>query len=727
MTASNTALIELLTEELPPGFLKALPDKLTRLWSDALTEARLPLESPEQLTVWFTPRRIAVKVAGLPVMQPGQTVEQKGPPCRIAFDNDGNPTKAAEAFAKKCGVPVGQLEQTQLGKETFLTYTQQVEGRPTPEVLAELIPMIIDGLQGPRFMRWGDYDLRFPRPIHGLVALWGDELIPAKVHHLVSQQTTMGHRLFANHPIPIPSADDYEMSLLDDAHVMVDQAKRQQTVIDALNVKAAAVQGQWILNDDLLEEVVAITEKPWVFTGHIQDDYLALPKPVLVTVMASHQRYFAVEKANGDLLPTFLGVSDGQPQAEATIVAGNERVLRARFNDAKFFLDADMATPLVERVSDLSGITFQRGLGTLAEKSQRVEQLVATIAKDLNIPVTAELTQAAQLAKTDLTTQMVFEFTELEGLIGEEYARRQGLPDDVAKAISEQYLPRFQGDSLPVTDIGRVVSLADKVDTLVCVLSQPKVSMPTGSKDPMALRRLVNGVLLMLMTPETPSVDLEGWLKAAYQQVPLKEKADWTVVWDERCQPFIRQRLNSLLADKGWALYEQAAVIADGVAGLPPVWQRLTMLDEHLDVLRGLSAKTWEALLAPANRLQRFLSKNYTPITAVAEIKPDLFEGDDETKVFELVKAFWSARSSEWALLGKSEIENLASWAAPVDSLFENVMMNADDPALKANRYALLNAALTAYYRLGDLTQWQLDKDASNNQACVNQQAAMAV
>lgn len=708
MTAS-IALIELLTEELPPGFLATLPEKLTNLWGKALSDARLIENEGDinnHITVWLTPRRIAVQLTGLPEQQPGQTIQHKGPPLRIAFDADGTPTRAAEAFAKKCGVSVNDLNKTDIGKETVLTYTEDVTGQPTPTVLGEIILTIVDALQGPRFMRWGNYDLRFPRPIHGLVALWNDDVIPATVHHLTAGRTTMGHRLLANHAVSIPSAGAYSETLASDGHIMVDAAQRRATIVDALETAAKKAGGQWIANDDLLNEVVAITEQPWVFTGTFAEDYLALPKPVIVTVMASHQRYFAVEKPNGELLPVFLGVSNGVPKAESAIVAGNERVLRARFNDATFFLDADMAKPLADRVDDLAGITFQRGLGTLAEKTQRLEILAPKLASDLGLSETGDVAQAARLAKTDLTTQMVFEFTELEGLIGQAYARRQGLSENIATALAEQYQPRFQGDVLPTTDIGRVLSLTDKLDTLVCVLSQPKVSMPTGSKDPLGLRRMVNGILLMLMTGGTPTVNFENWANAAYEQVPLTEKADWETVWTERFRPFVLQRLNSLLTDQGMGQDIQQAVIADGILGVPDVLNRLPHLTNHQQVLENLSSETLVALLEPANRLQRILGKHYSPVANMGEIDPKLFETDQEKQVYDGLNAFWTSQNdSAWQLLTAEQVGVLVTWQQPIAAFFDAVMVNADDAAVKENRYQLLRAALTAYYRLGNLTQ----------------------
>ncbi len=711
--STNQALLEIGTEELPPGFLASLPARLSELTDKLLTDARL---SAGSITVWTTPRRIALLLNDLPAAQPDDTVVHNGPPVRIAFDADGKPTKPAEAFAKKVGVAVGDLATDESGKEPTLTYTQQVTGQPTPQVLGDVFAAIINGLQGPRFMRWGNYELRFPRPIHWLVGLWNDEPLSFSLGHLHAGAQTRGHRLYAPEPITIPSVSAYETTLHDAGHVVVNPHKRQQMILAALAEQEKQHKGTLINNEGLLAEVVNITEWPWVFAGKFDADYLTLPKAVITTVMASHQRYFALENSKGELLPLFLGASNGDPAAVDNIVVGNQKVLKARLNDASFFLEADMKKPLTERGKDLAGITFQRGLGSMAQKTERMVSLVPMLAKDLSLP--AVDLQAAQLAKADLTTHMVSEFTELEGHIGEEYARRQGQPEVVAKALSEHYQPRFQGDALPQTPAGTVVSLADKLDTLVCVLAQPKVKMPTGSSDPLGLRRLVNGVLLMLMEDDRPVVSLKNWCQSAYNQVPLDEKCEWDTLWNERLVPFVVQRLRSLWQENATPHDVQDALLAENLSGVPHVLGRLATLPSHAKRLTAIvtDANNYTALVVPATRIKKILGKHYAPGAEFSSIDETLLTESAEKNLYAALTKATSGVEAQWALLTDAQQKTVAAMAPAVDAFFEDVMVNADDAAVKQNRQTLLSVALGLYSRLGDITLLQEPDAAATKQ-----------
>ncbi len=705
---NNHALLEIGTEELPPGFLAGLPACLTELTTKLLADARL---SAGNITVWTTPRRIALLLADMPATQPDDTVAHKGPPVRIAFDADGKPTKPAEAFAKKVGVSVSKLATDDSGKEPTLTYTEEVTGQPTQQVLGEVFAAIINGLQGPRFMRWGEYDLRFPRPIHWLVGLWNESPLEFSVGHLRAGTQTRGHRLYAPIPIAIPSVSAYEATLRDEGHVVVNPAKRRTIILEALAEQEKKHQGQLIQNDALLSEVVSITEWPWVFAGKFSADYLTLPKAVITTVMASHQRYFALENNAGDLLPVFLGASNGDPAAVDNIVVGNQKVLKARLNDAQFFLEADMNTPLTERNEQLCGMTFQKGLGTMAQKGERLLALVPTIAQDLGIAKgdIGLVEVAAKVAKADLTTHMVTEFTELEGHIGQAYATRQGLPTAVAVAIREHYQPRFQGDELPQTPAGTVVSLADKIDTLVCVLAQPNVKMPTGSSDPLGLRRLVNGVLLMLMEDGRPVISVEQWCNVAYAQAPLAEKADWQTVWAERLVPFVVQRLRSLWQETALPHDVQDALLADTLPGVPHVLERLATLPAHAESLAAMAtdSEQYTALVVPATRMKKILGTHYNASAAVRDINDALLVETAEKNVYNALTKAVAGMEPSWGLLTGAQQTAVAAMAPAVDAFFEDVMVNADDAKVKENRQLLLSVALQAYSRLGDITQLQ--------------------
>ncbi|MFN8614971.1 MAG: glycine--tRNA ligase subunit beta [Vampirovibrionales bacterium] len=528
----HTALVELYTEELPPAFCQSAPSALKQLIAERLNPL-LNTDCSNHITVWVTPRRLALSITSLPAQPADQTLIHKGPPVRIGLDANGNPTPAAVSFAAKCNTSVEQLTQQTIGKETYLVATETVVGRPMPQVLAEVIPAALDALQGPRFMRWGDYALKFPRPILGLAALWNDQLLPMTYHHLTATNTTVGHRWHCPKALTLNHAATYESQLEVEGKVLVNSAKRRALIEQQLAEAANKLGGALIENSDLLDEVTCIVEWPFVVTGHIEDHYMTLPDHVITTVMASHQRYFSVQQhteqnfdggtveSTGKLRPVFLAVSNGLPAAAETIRLGNEKVLKARLNDAVFFYNADTQKTLAQRVPDLAGMTFQKGMGTMENKAKRLELLVQHLGPQygLNASEQSLANQAALLAKADLATQLVFEFTELEGYIGRVYAEKEGLPNEVCQALQQHYWPQFQGDWLPKTPVAQTVALADKLDTLVAAMSPQKATLPTGSRDPLGLRRMANGVLLILLNHSQP-FDLKAAIETVVQNLP---------------------------------------------------------------------------------------------------------------------------------------------------------------------------------------------------------------
>lgn len=698
-TEQNTFLFEIGTEELPPGFLSTLPKWVIQYLETSLTEALIPAKD---ITVQTTARRIGITCKGLPSQQPDQTETLQGPPIRIAKDKEGHPSKAALAFAKKCGVDFKALETNHNGKEECLSYTRERMGKPSPEVLKTLMPTMLDKLQGPRFMRWGDYDIRFPRPIQWLTALWNDTPIDIRYHHLTASRTSQGHRFLSSGPVSIAHAKDYADTLKSDGAVLVNPTERRQVIENALHQAARALGGELVENNDLLDEVVQLVEAPSVITGHFDPAYLALPAEVIETVLASHQKYFTVKK-DGVLLPHFFAISNANPAAASTIQVGYEKVVIARLSDAQFFFADDQKKPLADRVDDLSGMTFQRRLGTMRDKTLRVKAFseYLTSAIPLSADETDHLKQAATLCKTDLTTHMVFEFTELEGTMGKAYALHQGINSTVANAIEEHYQPRFQGDDLPQSKIGALLSLADKLDTLVVVLSQEKVTMPTGSKDPIGLRRMANGILLTLIEHKFP-ISLSEACHWAHQQLAIKTltPVDFSVLWAERLEPFLTQRLKSLLADQGYQPDQIDCLL--GTEASP--FDDLPDLFERGEVLRSLikTPGLLEKLYEPANRLSRMLAKQPSLATLCAQnINPDLFEHDAEKNLYACIQ------DSPPSI---ADLPQLTAWQGPIAQFFEHVLVNAEDPAVKANRLTLLAKTYAPYAQLGHWGALNLEK-----------------
>lgn len=695
--ASHTFLFEIGTEELPPGFLSTIDSWIKNHLTQALKDALIPADSIE---VYTTARRIGILLNGLPTEQPDQTENLTGPPLRIAKDKEGNWSKAALAFSKKCAVEPEQLETKDNGKEECLGLTRTVEGKQTPDVLKAILPTMLDAMQGPRFMRWGDHSIRFPRPIQWLTALWDDQTLPVTYHHLTASNTSRGHRFLAHKLVTFTHASQYLVQLRTEGHVIASPKERRTTIEQDLANAAKKLDGTLMPNEDLLDEVCQLVESPSVITGNFDTKYLKLPTAVVQTVLASHQKYFTIEK-NGKLLPHFLAISNAAPEAAHTICTGYEKVVVARLSDAEFFFAEDQKKPLSQRIDDLSGMTFQRKLGTMKDKTERLITLARIIGQqtDLNDAELQQLVEAAQLSKTDLTTHMVFEFTELEGTIGTAYALHQGIHPAVAHAIEEHYQPRFQGDELPQSLTGALLSITDKVDTLATVLSQEKVSMPTGSKDPIGLRRMVNGLLLTL-NHHGFNLSIKESVQAAYDALTFENKTDFNTLWHERLRPFILQRLNSLLSDEGFRpdqiefLCDLSALNKDVLDDLPDLFNRGQQL-KQLETIQN----TLHALYTPANRLSRILAKQGTLAELVkTPINPSHFEHDEERELFSLTQ------------VSIQNISELANWQPAIDQFFDKVLVNADNPTIKANRLSLLAHIYTPYAQLGNWGHLQLEK-----------------
>ncbi len=697
----NRYLLEVGTEELPPGFMETLPAELADKITEALIEAKI---TPGHVTVHTTPRRIAIELEGLVDKQASREALHKGPPLRIAVDDSGNPTKAGEAFARKLGVPFEQLKHETVGKEICLTHTQHVPGQPVGQLLSEILPDLILGLNGPRFMRWGEGEnIRFARPIRWLVSLWNQDHLPIQMGDVQSSNQSRGHRFLCQEAVNIPSAKDYRETLNREGHVIVEREKRLDIIRKQLKIEAEALGGNDPAlnpaNDNLFEEVAKIVEFPWVFSGSFDKGFLELPKEVIITVMAAHQKYFPVENTDGTLQSHFLVVSNAHPNAVDTIRKGNERVLKARLEDARYFFDDDRKKTLVERLDDLKGITFQRGLGTMFDKTQRLIVLTRFIADalDYDKETTAQAVEAAQLSKADLVTGMVFELTELQGVMGRIYAQREGINPSVCQAIEDQYI--YQASefaSWSNQPVSITLSLADKIDTMVAVFSQEKAKMPTGSKDPLGLRRMANSIIGIMM--ETSLIlNLTDVITKAYETIELKDKASLETV-QARFSDFMMQRFKAILLDDGYR-YD----MIDAVMETEHFLENMTQVVTKIGALKRLmqEQKPFNALYEPANRIFKILGKNYRADTGFDEIQEQYLIEPSEKALY---KAF-KDKSLESQMALETLIKGLEELSPLINVFFENVLVNDKDEMIRQNRYNLLSMLNRCYLRLGNFTK----------------------
>jgi glycyl-tRNA synthetase beta chain len=686
MVMSNHAFFEIGCEELPAGFLATVQNALSQAIEKRLEAVGL---ADTSIHIEKTPRRLVIRLNGLPETQAERNEIIKGPPVQVAFDADGSPSKALDGFLRKNNATFDACVQEDIGGTRYVVLHQRHAGQAVKDLIGSLVLDAVMSIEGPRFMRWANNSRLFPRPIRWLLAFWNDERLPLSLDlgddTLVSGNSTRGHRLLGQADITVESHADYDVKLVSLGKVILSTEVRMATVKEKLAEVAQGIGGVAIVDDELLEEVANILEYPSVIVGQFDASYLKIPKPVLITVMKAHQRYFPVESASGELLPYFLVATNGDVRFTQNIIAGNERVLVARFEDAKFFYEEDIKTPLEDRLTALDGVTFQKGLGSLKAKTQRIQRLSYAFAEAL--AVDAETRQAVEraslLCKTDLVTSMVFELTELQGEVGMYYALQQGESESVARAIFEHYLPRFQGDALPESATGLIISLADKLDTLVALFSQGKTKMPSGSKDPLGLRRLVNGVLLSILAFNLHN-NLQLWCQHSYENLGDLAQESWDATW-QRIEGFMQQRLASYLQEQGYSV----DLIQSVQASFSP-WDDLPLFVAKLDnlkVKRDDAPDLFDALYTPANRIDKMIAKHYNPQATLANVEESLLESDAE-------RALYHAASK--ALIQNSTVA-MAELAPVVERFFEDVMVMSENPAIRQNRLDLLSALHTAY------------------------------
>lgn len=678
-------LLEIGTEEIPAKFM---PGALAQLESVAKNKLEANRISFSNIRAVGTPRRLALIVRQVSEKQADRRSENKGPAVKIAYDEKGVPTKAALGFARSQGVDVSQL----VTKDGYVYAIVEEAGRPVQEILPVLLPEIILALSFPKNMRWGNLDLRFVRPIRWLVALYGNEVVPFTLAGVASGNVTRGHRFLSKGPVVISSPDDY-FAKLAEHHVMVDQEVRRRVIREQVENIAVSQGGVASIDEELLEEVVYLVEYPTALAGRFEEKYLSLPPEAVITPMREHQRYFPVFGKDGKLLPVFITVRNGGADYIDIVRHGNERVLKARLADAQFFFTEDQKIPLAERVEKLKTIVFQEGLGTLYDKTLRLERLAAGIARKVGLPEREipVIERSAYLAKADLVTGMVYEFTELQGIMGREYARLSGEPEAVAQAIFEHYLPRFAGDKLPVSPAGRVVGIADKLDNIVATFSRGLI--PTGSQDPYALRRQALGIVNILIDAKY-HLSVTEMVQHAMDLLGIHDH-DRRVKLTDDIGDFFRLRIKNILAEEGMRHDMIDAVIAVGTDDLYDAWLRAKAL-----ALEG-------GTMAMQRAVQAFtragnLAKNATTET----IDPSLFTAAAE---HELYQAYLNARQTVAEKLAVRDyagvLKVMAEMAGPIDAFFGAVMVMVEDMAVRNNRLALLQAIASLTANVADLSK----------------------
>ena len=687
MSATAHLLVEIGTEELPPKALPALIDAFAAGMAEALEGERLSFSGLES---FGTPRRLALIVNDVPYQQPALKVERKGPPVKIAFDESGNPLPAAKAFADKCGVAVEALERVATAKGEWLSHSAEEPGKKTADLLIDVVTAALTKLPTPRPMRWGAGDIDFVRPVHWAVLLHGEEIVEGRLLDVPTGRHTRGHRFMAPDEISIRSAEEYAQRLTDEGRVIPGFTARRARIEKGVGAAAAAIGGRVVANDALFDEVTALVEWPVPITGRFDDAFLTLPREVISAVLTSHQRYFPVEDDSAQLLPAFITVANLESSDPEQVRKGNERVIRPRLADADFFWAADARVPLSERREALAAVVYQKGLGTLADKTDRVAALAQSIAESLSVDV-AMTARAASLLKSDLLTNMVGEFPELQGVMGSYYADADGEPTEVVAAIGEHYRPRFAGDDVPASDIGAIVAVADKLDTLCGSFALGK--KPSGNRDPFGLRRAALGVVRILLEREL-DVDLKALISAAVSAQPVD--ADASV--REEIYDYIVERLRGYYLDGP----DGSTEIFDAVRARSPA--SLVDFTQRLSAVKAFSAHPAASQLASADkRIANILRK--TAPAGGASPQVSLLS---ESAEIALYQALEDVRGDISPLLETRKyaqaLSRLAELQEPVDAFFDDVMVMADDDAVKTNRLGLLAALRAQFLEVADIS-----------------------
>ena len=722
MTTQNF-LVEIGTEELPPKALKTLATSFADNVEAELNQAGLSFDKIE----WFAaPRRLAVKVLNLATQQPSKEIEKRGPAVSAAFDAEGKPTKAAEGWARGCGITVEQAERIATDKGEWLVHRAKIKGQPTKNLLNDIVANALAKLPIPKPMRWADKTVQFIRPVHTVTMLLGDELIEGEILGVASARTIRGHRFLGEKEFDIQHADQYPQLLRDKGSVVADFNERKAEILAKSQAKATALGGVADIEESLLEEVTSLVEYPNVLAAKFEERFLAVPAEALVYTMKGDQKYFPIYDKDGRLLPHFIFVSNINPEDPTAIIEGNEKVVRPRLTDAEFFFKTDLKQKLVDRLPRLETVLFQQQLGTLKDKTDRIEQLAGEIAKQIGADE-AKAKRAGLLSKCDLMTNMVFEFTDTQGVMGMHYARHDGEDEEVAVALNEQYMPRFAGDELPKSLVASAVALADKFDTLTGIFGIGQA--PKGSADPFALRRAALGALRIIVEKNLP-LDLNDIISKAFdlykeldnerlRNAPIAKTRGGFSEYPEGYVSFFtrgddlvpKQKILDEVVDfmlgrfRAW--YQDEGIAVDVIQAV--LARRPTRPADFDARVRAVShfrtLDSAEALAAANKRVSNILAK---ADAAIGEINLTACVEPAEKALAEAVLAL---RTEVQPLIAQGDyttvLDKLANLRVPVDSFFDNVMVNAGDPALRQNRLAILNTLQGLFLQVADISVLQ--------------------
>ena len=675
-------LFEIGAEEIPAGFMPNILGQLKTLAETKLNDAHLPFES---IATYGTPRRLALIVKGLGDTSAEISERHKGPSASIAYDADGNPTKAAIGFARGKGLDVADL----VVEDGYIYAETKTAGVPAKDIVTDMLPQLITGLNFPKSMHWGNLDAKFVRPVRWLVALLDEEVIPVEFATVKSGNVTRGHRFLGADEITIKNAASY-VDTLEENFVMVDQDARRELISKQLHDIAASKNASIVWDDDLLEEINYLVEWPTALCGGFEESYLALPDAAIITPMKDHQRYFPLVDQDGKLLPMFLTVRNGSDHSIEVVQAGNERVLRARLDDAKFFFNEDRKKPLIDRQDGLTKIVFQEGLGNLADKTERLLTLGRVFSEECELHEDARvvLERATELAKTDLTTGMVTEFTELQGVMGKEYALLDGESPEVAEAIFEQYLPRFAGDVLPQTEAGKVLSIIDKIDNIVATFSRGLI--PTGSQDPYALRRQTIGILNILLNSEW-NISLRPIIVESmnFLNVPTDKQDELLGQVEE----FITLRLKNIFLDRE---------VPHHVIDLLLSNNELSVADAE-GLVKALLANRIDENVELVQAFTRMY--NLVKDVTYTGVDESLLKEDAERALYEMAMKASEASIDAWDKNDYDAVVAVPATLVPtINKFFEDVMVMDKDEAIKANRLQLVRLAYSVMAIIGDIS-----------------------
>jgi len=683
-------LIELGTEELPPKALLTLSNAFKENFSAELKQAELTFS---EIKAYATPRRLALIVNELETQQADKEVDRRGPPLSAAFDEDGEPTKAALGFAQSCGININDVEKIETDKGAWLFYKVLLKGLETKALLPKMINNALSKLPIPKRMRWGDLDVQFVRPVHWLVLLFGKERVDADVLGVKSSNTSFGHRFHHPGPIKLKIASDYVNKLLDKGNVIVDFEQRKKIIVTQVEKIAEQKNARAILDNDLLNEVTSMVEWPVAILGNFEARFLDVPQEALISTMSAHQKYFHLVDQQGNLLPHFITIANIDSKDMNKVVAGNERVIRPRFSDAEFFWNQDRKHSLASLIDSTKTVLFQKQMGSLYDKTQRIAKLAGVIAE--KIDASQHLVQrSAELSKCDLMTEMVHEFPELQGIMGRYYAQHDKEESEVAQAIDEHYLPRFAGDRLPETKSGQAVAIADRLDTLLGIISAGL--LPSGDKDPYALRRAALGILRIMIECDL-TLDINELLEIHADYLPTELGANETV---GTCVDFILERLKTYYLTKNITVDVYEAVKS----------QRPTQPNDfnaRIHAVARFQTDTAAASLAAANkRISNILKKSNETIPATINL-----QHLKETQEEKLAKQVLDLSERISPLIELRDYSNILALLAAlkdnVDDFFDHVMVNDEDKSLRLNRLAILNQLRNLFLSVADISKLQ--------------------